>query len=174
MMKMMIKISFLLAIIISFSACGYKSSAKFGRVTLGEKVSTTVVISFKDPENSVLIKDALDNAILDVFHNSLTEKRYAQSHLKISILDIEYTPIQYDTNGYIIAYRAVTTLKIIREKGDNKKTYITKGIYDFSIVANAVMTDKERFDAINLGSLKAIKSFIAKVSAGGAIKREEI
>ena len=170
----MIKISLLSAIFISFSSCGYKSSAKFSRVVLGEKVSTTVIISSQDPENSVLLKDALDSAVLEVFHTSLTKRRYSQSHLAISILDIEYTPIQYDKNGYIIAYRAVTTIKIIRTKNQKKKTYITKGVYDFSIVANAVMSDKERFDAINLGALKAIKSFVAQVSAEGAINRKEI
>jgi len=174
MMKMMIKISFLLAIIISFSACGYKSSAKFGRVVLGEKVSTSVIISSQDPENSVLIKDALDGAVLEVFHSSLTTRKYAQSHLDIYLSKIEYTPVQYDVNGYIIAYRAVTTLKIIKTRNQKKKTYITQGVYDFSIVANAVMSDKERFDAINLGALKAIKSFVTKVSAEGAIKREDI
>jgi len=170
---MMVKISLLLAIFISFSSCGYKSSAKFGRVVLGERVSTTVIISSQDPENSVLIKDAIDSAVLEVFHASLTKRKYAQSHLNIYLSNIEYTPLQYDKYGYIVAYRAMTTLKIIKIKNQKSKTYITHGFYDFSIVANAVMTDKERFDAINLGALKAIKSFVAQVSAEGAINRKD-
>ncbi len=170
MLKIVVKIALLIAIFISFSACGYKSSAKFAREVVGEKVSTSVVISSTDPENTVLIKDALDRAILEVFHSSLTSRQHSQTHLQISLINIHYTPVQYDTYGYITAYRATTILKINKNR---KKEYIIKGSYDFSIVANAVMTDKERFDAINLSSIKAIKSFVARVSAEGAISQKD-
>ena len=170
MLKIVIKIALLIAIFISFSSCGYKSSAKFAREIVGEKVSTTVIISSTDPENTVLIKDALDKAILEVFHSSLTSRQLSQTHLQISLVKIHYSPIQYDIYGYIIGYRATIVLKIEKNR---KKEYITKGSYDFSIVANAVMTDKERFDAINRSSIKAIKSFVAKVSAEGAINQKD-
>ena len=48
------------------------------------------------------------------------------------------------------------------------KNYSTNGTYDFSVSPNAVLTDQERFDAIKFSSEKAIKSFIAQVSAEGA------
>ena len=168
----LINIILLSSITISFFGCGYKPTAQYARVVVGEKISTTVVISSQDPENTVLIKDALDRAIIEVFHSSLTTRKLSQTHINVSLAKVLYTPLQYDENGYIIGYRASIFLSIERITNNKSKRYKTKGSYDFSVVANAVMTDKERFDAINFGSIKAIKSFISQVSAEGAIIQE--
>ena len=168
-----IKLLLLLAIVFSFSACGYKSSAKFARVVVGEKISTSIVISAEDPENTVVIKDAVDAAIIEIFHASLTTKALSHTHLEISINQPSYTALQYDKDGYIIAYRTSITLNIKRDKKGSIKFYTASGTYDFNIVANAVITDQERFNAIKYSSEKAIKSFIAQVSAEGARVKQE-
>nr|WP_275851884.1 LPS assembly lipoprotein LptE [Sulfurimonas sp. SAG-AH-194-C20] len=154
--------------LINLIGCGYKPSAKFARDILGNKISTDVSISKTDPENSVIIKDAVDKAIIEIFHASLVERRYADTHLMLSISVPSYKPLQYDTNGFIISYRATITLKISRETNDMKKNYISVGTYDFSIVPNAVLTEQERFDAIKFSSFKAISAFVAQVSAEGS------
>ncbi len=162
---------FVLALVLSlFSACGYKPSAKYSRAVVGERISTSVTISAQDPENTVIIKDAVDSAILEVFHASLTSKNHSETHLSLSISPPKYTPIQYNSDGYVIAYRATINLSIIRESDGVKKKYATKGTHDFAIVPNAVITDQERFDAIRYSSAKAISAFVAKVSAEGSRK----
>ena len=169
----LIKVVLLLLVLSQFVACGYKPSSKYARNVVGEKVSTSVIISAQDPENTVLIKDAVDAAIIKIFHASLVDRKYSQTHLSLSINEPSYTPIQYDRNGYIISYRATIVLGIIRESKGMKKSYRTSGTYDFSVVPNAVLTDQERFDAIRFGSVKAIASFIAEVSAEGSKKTKE-
>ncbi|MEA3371796.1 MAG: hypothetical protein U9Q40_10700 [Campylobacterota bacterium] len=154
------------------SACGYKPSAKYSREVVGESISTSVVISAEDPENTVIIKDAVDSAVIEVFHASLTSRNYSQTHLHLRISSPRYTPIQYDANGYVIAYRATIRLGIVRETNGQRKNYTTVGNYDFSVVPNAVLTDQERFDAIKFSSQKAISAFVAKVSAEGTIKED--
>jgi len=163
-----LKYILLVLLLFGFSACGYTPSSKFSRQITGEKISTSVVISSQDPENTVLIKDALDGAILEVFNASLTTRKESKTHLEISILSIKYTPVQYDKDGYVVAYRTSIGLQIKRVTDSKKKSYIGYGMYDFSIVANAVVTDQERFDAIRSSAVKAIKSFVAQVSAEGA------
>ncbi len=159
----------ILSIIISLlSACGYKPSSKYAREVLGKRISTNVVISAQDPENTVVIKDAVDSALVKIFHTSLTTSEYADTHLLISLNPPSYTPIQYNADGFVIAYRATITLDIMRESKSIKKHYNVQGTYDFSVTPNAVLTDKERFDAIKYGSAKAISSFIAQVSAEGS------
>ena len=158
----------LFLVVILISACGYRPSAKFSRDLLGQKISTDVHISSEDPENTVLIKDAVDSAIVEILQSSLTSKSKSDSHLSVSMAIPRYTPIQYDSNGYIIGYRMLVTLKIIKFQDGTSKTYTSKGSYDFSVTPNAVITDQERLDAIKLSAAKAIKSFIAKVSAEGA------
>jgi len=154
--------------VINLSGCGYKPSAKYAREVLGNKLSTSIVISATDPENSVLIKDSVDAAIISIFHASLVDKRYADTHLSLNVSEPSYTALQYDINGYIVSYRATITLSILRESKNIKKRYITKGTYDFSVNPNAVLTDQERFDAIKFSAQKAIAAFVARVSAEGS------
>lgn len=164
------KFLFLLILIIHLSGCGYKPSAKYVRAVTGEKITTSVIISETDPENSVLIKDAVDKAIIEVFHASLVDKEHADTFLSLSIDKPIYTPLQYNKDGFIVAYRATITLHITRRTKDVLKLYATTGNYDFSVLPNSVLSDQERFDAIKYSSIKAIASFVARVSAEGSNK----
>jgi hypothetical protein len=170
-MKRGLVLAFCIAIL--FSSCGYKPSAKYARIVVGEKVSTSVIISMQDPENTVIIKDALDSAIHKVFHASLRPRNSADTHLAIEMTNIEYQPVQYNNEGFVVAYRAYIKLKIERTSQDKKELYVTKGTYDFTIDANSIVSNQQRFDAIENSSIKAINSFIAKVSAQGARKQKE-
>ena len=158
-------------LVVGISGCGYKPSAKYVRNVLGSKISTSVVISALNPENTVLVKDAIDSAVLEVFHASITDKTKSDTHLVLSISEPEYSPIQYNNTGFVIAYRATIVLNIILNSTNTKKSYTTQGTYDFSVVPNAVLTDTERFDAIRYSSSKAILAFISKVSAEGSRKK---
>lgn len=148
--------------------CGYKPSAQFSRQIVGEKVSTNVIVSLQDPENTVLIKDALDRAVIEVFRTSLVEKSISDTHLVIKILSATYAPIVYDENGFVIGYRMSVILNITRESKSDSKIYHARGFYDFAVAPNAIVTDQDRFEAIESASQKAINSFIAQVSAQGA------
>jgi hypothetical protein len=163
----MMKFFVLILLLLELSGCGYKPSSQYSRQVIGEKISTNVIISAQDPENTVLIKDAVDRAIVETFHASLVERKYADTNLDMSITEPKYVPIQYDVDGYVIAYRATITLKIKRTTANATKNYSAKGTYDFAIAPNAVITDQERFDAIRFSAQKAIDSFIAQVSAEG-------
>jgi len=159
-----------LVIALLFTSCGYKPSSKFSRVVLGEKISTSVVISKANPENTVLIKDAVDGAIVERLHASLVSRSKSNSHLVFSISKPNYSAIQYDSNGYILAYRMRITLNITRFYAGKQKNYTSKGTHDFSITPNAVVTDQDRFDAIKFSAAKAIDAFIAQLSSEGARK----
>ncbi|WP_297432503.1 LPS assembly lipoprotein LptE [Sulfurimonas sp.] len=155
-------------VVVLLNACGYRPSSKYAREVLGNRISTDVVISSQDPENTVVIKDGVDAALVEIFHTSLTSLKYADTHLKIALNPPSYAPIQYNADGFVIAYRATITLRITRESKNIKKHYMSRGTYDFAVSPNAVLTDQERFNAIKFGSAKAISSFIAQVSAEGS------
>jgi CHAT domain-containing protein len=162
------KIISLVLIMFLFGACGYTPSAKFSREVVGEKISTSVVISAVDPENTVIVKDAVDAAIIQVFHASLTDSSSSKTHLVLTLSNPSYSAIQYDSNGYVIMYRTTVSLSILRQTNGKSKTYTAKGTYDFSIDPNAIISDKQRFDSIRFSANKAIRSFIAQVSAEGS------
>lgn len=166
-MRYFINTVLLFIFVISFSSCGYRPSAKFARNVMGNSISTTIKISLQDPQNTVQIKDALDSAILEIFHTSLKPRSEAKTHLDIEMKSIEYVPLAFDTEGFIVAYRSKTTLYIYKTTNGKTKMYKSYGTYDFSIVANAVLTDSERYNAIKYGAKKAIRSFMAQVTSEG-------
>ena len=164
----MLKYFFSLLVVVFFVSCGYKPSAKFARDVLGEKVSTNIIISMQDPENTVIIKDAVDEAIIEIFHASLTDKKNSDSHLVLNISDPVYIPVVYDKDGFVVGYRMSLVLNITRYKDGKSKRYVTSGTYDFEVAPNAVLTDKERFDAIRFSAIKAIRAFVSQISSEGA------
>lgn len=167
-MKSAVQKALLLILVLFFASCGYKPSARYARDVLGEKVSTSVVISEEDPENSVLIKDAVDSALIDTFHTSLCDRAHSDTHLVITLSNPVYVPIQYDANGFVVAYRMMVTLRIERFHAGEKKRYTAKGYYDFAVEPNAVVTDQQRFEAIRFAAQKAIVAFVAQISSEGA------
>ncbi len=154
-------------------SCGYTPSSKFARDVMGEKISTSIIISAQDPENTVIIKDAVDEAIIEVFHASLRDRASSDTHLALSISNPSYIPIVYDKNGFVIGYRMSITLNILRYHSGVEKKYYAVGTYDFSVEPNAIVTDQERFEAIRSSAAKAIRSFVAQVSAEGARAKKE-
>ena len=154
-----------LSALILFSGCGYQPSSHYAKNVVGESVSTEVVISIEDPQNTVIIKDAVDTAVITKFRSSLTAKNAAQTHLKISISSVSFSPLRYDTGGYVITYRAIVTMGISRTTNGKTINYSTHGMYDFEIEPNAIISDQARFEAIRQGAQKGIDSFIAQVAA---------
>jgi hypothetical protein len=168
-----LKVALIALALTQFAACGYKPSSKYAREVVGEKISTSVVILAQDPENTVVIKDAVDSAIIKIFHASLSDRQHSQTHLSVSVSEPTYSPIQYDGDGYVVSYRANIVLLIVKESQGSTKRYSSSGTYDFSVVPNAILTDQERFDAIRFSSIKAISSFVAQISAEGSRKTKE-
>lgn len=156
-----------LAIAFLVAGCGYQPAAHYAKAVVGEKVSTEVVISMEDPQNTVIIRDAIDMAVITKFRSSLTPKSSSETHLKIVIASIGFSPLRYDTNGYVITYRTTVNMHIDRIRGNSTKGYNTLGMYDFDIEPNSIISDQARFEAIRQGAQKAIDTFIAQTAAEG-------
>lgn len=162
------RLAIFLVWVVLLSGCGYAPASYYAKNVVGDSVSTEVVISMEDPQNTVIIKDAVDMAVITKFRTALVSKKISKTHLKISIASVLFTPLRYDTNGYIVTYRTTVAMHIDRIVGENTTPYSTHGIYDFSIEPNAIISDQARFEAIRQGAQKGIDSFIAQVAAQGA------
>ena len=95
-------------------------------------------------------------------------KNVSKTHLKISIAGVTFAPLRYDTNGYVITYRTTVSMNFQRIHEGKTQNYSTRGMYDFAIEPNAIITDQARFEAIRQGSQKGIDAFIAQIAAQGA------
>lgn len=139
-------------------SCGYKPTSIYTKKVLGNRIYTEVKISLQDPENSVLIKDAVNEAIVSKFRSKICfDKTKADSKLYISINSVSFTPIEYDRNGYVISYKTYVGLKSEYVDIENVKSTIhSKGDYDFPIESNSLISDTKRFEAIKFASEKAL------------------
>lgn len=159
---------FLLVIALLFGGCGYKPASKVAKSVLGERVFVEVAISIKDPQNSVLIKDALKEALISRLHTSLVPKNQADTSIYAKLKSVSFGATIYDEDGYVIAYKATVTLSLDTTFKDGKRETINAtGEYDFPIEANSVISDTRRFEAIRYASLDALDEFVAAVAVKG-------
>lgn len=164
----------LVLILVFLTSCGYKPVSKVSQNILGKRVYADVKISIKDPENTVLLKDALLEAVVSRFGSSLVEKSYAQTLINVAIQSVTFKPIIYDKNGYVTSYKTRVILKIDTIFNDDKKqTYFANGEYDFPIEANSIISDTKRFEAIKNSSLDALDEYIAYISIKGNLWRAQ-
>ncbi len=149
-------------------SCGYKPTLIYTQNVLGDKIYVEVKTSLQDPENSVLIRDSVNQAVIKKFRSKIVPKKYANSMLFVTLKKVSFLPIQYDKNGYVIAYKTYVTLssRYVDKKG-HKSIITSTGDYDFAIESNSVISDTKRFEAIKNASYKAIDDFISKLSVKG-------
>ncbi len=163
-----------LLIVVFITACGYKPTAHYSREVLGERIHVDVSISRKDPKNSVLIKDAVNESVITRLGGKLSPKETADSELFVDIGSISFSPILYNKEGYVTSYKTKVSLNIkyITRDG-NSESFSTSGEYDFPIEedkygkTNSVISDNNRFDAIQKASLDALNEFISKIAIKG-------
>ena len=163
-----------LLIIVFITACGYKPTAHYARDILGERIHVDVSISRKDPKNSVLIKDAVNESVITRLGATLSPKSTADSELFVQIGSTTFRPILYNSKGYVTSYKAIVSLSIrYVTKDGNSESFSTSGEYDFPIAENAdgttnsVISDSKRFEAIRLASLDALNEFVSKIAIKG-------
>jgi len=161
-------LGFLIAVFIS--GCGYKPSSYYAKQALGDKLYAEVAISRQDPKNSVLIKDAVNEAIVGRFGGKLVAKEQADSVLHVKIQSLSFSPTVYNTNGYVIAYKATVVLAMNYENAAKKVEKLTAtGEHDFSIPDkdSSVISDTNRFDAIRYAASDALDEFVSKIAIKG-------
>lgn len=159
---------FLVSCLLLLLGCGYKPVTKISQSVLGNKVYAYVTMSVYDPKNTVIIQDAVKEAIVSRFGDSMVPKSVAKSTLHASIKSVSFVPTIYDKNGYVISYKTRVVLTIVTTFSNGVvKTYNAQGEYDFPIQANSVISDTKRFEAIRRSSLSALDEYIAFIAVKG-------
>ncbi len=132
-----------------------------------DKIYTEVEVYLRDPENAVLVKDAMNEAIVSRFDAKIVKKSEATTRLWIRFKNVSFSPIQYDANGYAVYYRARVNLNVRYVSPKKSGSESVSGFYDFPIEPNAVISDAKRFEAIRFGAQKALDSFISRMAMRG-------
>ena len=153
--------------------CGYKPSSVYTKKVLGNNIHVSAQISRTDPKNSVIIKDAVNEAIVGRFDAKLADKKDADTDLIVSIGSVSFVALSYDQDGYIISYKAKVVLNASYKTSSGKsKSFSTTGEFDFPIAANSVISDSKRFEAIKYASADAINEIISKIAIMGIMRKQ--
>jgi len=161
------RLLWILFVAIFISGCGYKPTTTYTKGVLDDKIYAKVIVLRSDPQRSVEIQDAINQAVISRFGANLVPKELADTLITVRFNSIRFIPLQYDLDGYVIYYQAVVSLSVDYQKKDERDRFNVIGTYEFPIEATSVITDVTRSEALRYGALDALDAFISKLALKG-------
>lgn len=158
---------FLTLSLIFILGCGYKPASTYTKEFFDDEIFTKIKLLLSEPENSIVIKDAVNEAIAIRFQGKVTKNPEAKSRLFVEVDKIDFREIEYDKNGYITRYSIKVVLNIDYQSMNRNFKFKTEGFYEFKVEPASILTDFKRYEAIKEASLRAIDMFITKVLIAG-------
>ncbi len=154
--------------IIFFVACGYVPTSKVANNVFNDKVYVNVELSLQDPRNSIFVVDTLKEMVISKLGRKLALKHEADDVINVRMSNLEFIPLVYDKNGYVVSYKARLNLdfSVIFKDGDSEH-FSTSGSYNFDISPNSVISDSARYKAIRAASSEAFDEFISVIAIKG-------
>ncbi|EJF07602.1 hypothetical protein ThvES_00003140 [Thiovulum sp. ES] len=163
---------FLLLTFFLFSCSGYRPSAYYIDKVVGKNIYATVETIAEEPQNSFLIEDALKEALKTRLNVNFSNRQNSDSEIRLSLKNLEFKPLQYNENGYVILYRTEIELQAKhtykREEETLSHIYTLRGFYEFPVRPNVSISMAIRFDAIKFSALKAIDMLVPKLAQRGS------
>lgn len=150
------------------SGCGYKPVSKYSENILGHRVFVDVKIDSIEPDNGVFLKEEVMRTLRTRLDSEVVSSRKdADSVILIPSYRFSYSPLNYDSNGYVIRYRVHTaiTVDIITRKGKYHK--VIKVDEDVGIKASSLTSSVARDTAIQYSIRKAMDKLIAFIAQKG-------
>ena len=152
-------------LVLFLTACGYKPSTTYVKKELGERIFVNLVISLKDPRNTVLIKDAMNEILVHRLGSKLVfDRKLADTVMDLKLSSVNLQVLQDDDSGYNKLYKAVVNILVSYNNGSNEKSFTVSGDYDFSIDSGTTITDTRRFEAIRSAASEALEDVISTIA----------
>lgn len=153
------------------ASCGYMPLSHYSKQSFGESVYIDIDINARDPQNSVFIKDTLVRYFSTRLGVTLTNDREkADSIIKVSLLDSSFNSLAENASGFTSFYRCKVTLLfdyVTLVGGKKERVLRTVGYYNFALDQNSILTESQRYEAINQAAMQAIDMFISRASIEG-------
>ncbi len=146
--------------------CGYQPLARYSEQQFGERIYVDISINYRDPENSVLIKDAILRSIVQRLGAKVAiSPKEADSQIHVTLHNVRFASLAENTEGFTSFYRIFVTLRFRYYDKAGKVTEMdTIGRHTFSIDTHSILTDTRRLEAIEEASIQALDAFFAKIA----------
>lgn len=166
--KKVLFVLFSFNILIVFTGCaGYKPVSTYAKKELNGKVFVKLYVDLKDPKNAVLIKDAMNQLLIQKLGAKLVyDEGLADTIMYVRLNSVSISTLQYDKDGYNKLYKAVAKILVRYTKKDTNKTksFTVEGENTFSVDDGSTISDTKRFDAIKSASDDALDEVLSKIA----------
>lgn len=154
-------------VIITFGGCGYKPTSYYATNEINGKVYVKLNVNMNNADNSVLIKDAVNEMVVQQFGSSLIgDKSKANTLIDVSLSSVSFTTLQSDNQGYAKLYRTSVSIGLNYHNIDTNKTksLTVSGSYDYSVDINSVITDAKKDESIKIAAQKALTDIFSIIA----------
>ncbi len=151
---------------ILFVGCGYKPSSHYAKNTISGDVYVDIKIDINNAQNSVLIKDAMNEMIINQFNATLTnDKAKADTIVNVALSGVSHTAISSDNEGYAKTYRTSVSVTVNYKKQNNPNISIkVSNYYDYSVDTDSTLTEQKKQEAVKIAATKALSDIFSKIA----------
>lgn len=149
-----------------FVGCGYKPSSSYAKTAIEGNVYVDLKIDIDNSQNSVLVKDAMNEMVLNEFNASLTNnKKEADTFILVDLSGVSHSSISTGDDGYTKSYRTTVSIKVSYNKiNEEIKTVSVSDYYDYTVDSDSVITDQKKKVAVKIASTKALSNIFSKIA----------
>ena len=146
------------------TGCGYKPMAYYANKALGNRIYVKIDLNLENTEESVQIKDIINEAILSRFHSQLSNRQESDTILNVNVQNIQDSVIATNSQGFATFYRISINIQFSFERDGKNFNFINPGYYDYSSsLNNPIVTYNNRSNAILEASKQSIDRFISQI-----------
>lgn len=143
--------------------------AYFANKALGDKVCVKMQSNLENIEESVRIKDTINEAIYTRFHSRIVDESEADTILNVNVENIKDGIIATNSQGFATFYRVYVTIRYTFNHNDKTFSYVNPGYYDYAAsLTSPLTTYNNRSTAIIEAAKQSLDRFISQVGYSAA------
>jgi hypothetical protein len=150
-----------------FTGCGYKPTSYYAKKEISGDVFVKLNISIDNSIHSVLIKDAINEMVVNQFGASLTNNRQkANTIINVSLNGVSFKSLQDDNQGYASLYKTSVNIALTYLNTDTNiaNSFTLSGSYDYSVDTDSLITDTKKQESIKIATQKALGEIFSKIA----------
>lgn len=157
------------SLLLILTGCGYKPSSYYAKKEITGKVYVDATIDIENAQNSVLIKDMMNNMVINQFETKLAkDKADAESFMKIELSSVSHTALTTDLEtAFAKTYRTTVNITVsYYKKGMKSKVITVSNYYDYNVESESTVSDEKKQEAVRIASKQALDDVFSKIAIG--------